>query len=83
MMYFPLPSEAGFPFSSSVKEIKGYKPTLYETTDTYGEHADIYKECIVKYEYSGGIHRIVFGDQWNTYGTFQCPDGGTSWSLVP
>lgn len=83
MMYFPLPSEGGFPFSGSVKEIKGYKPTLYETTDIYGEHADTYKECTVKYEYSGGIHRIVFGDQWNTYGTFQCPDGGTSWSLVP
>lgn len=83
MTYFPAPQERDFPFSSSVKEISGYKPVLYETTDVYGEHADMYQEYIVKYEHTGDTYKIEFCDQWNTYGTFQWEESSRKWTKVP
>lgn len=84
MMYFPLPPEKGFPFGGSVKEISEYQPVLYETTDTYGEHAELYQKYTVKYEHIGDTYEIEFCNPWNhsiTYGKFQWKEGQSEWKV--
>lgn len=84
-MYFPLPSENGFPFKGSVTRIQCTdKHVAYAETDKYGKDAKRldWKGVSVKYENSGGVHKITFVSGWNdstVHGTFTCPDNGTEW----
>ncbi len=87
-MYFPLPSESGFPFKGGVTKIDCTSEHLtYAMTDIYGESAKNWLQwnASVKYEHSGNIHRITFVGRYNEnseFGTFEYTDGATGWTKV-
>lgn len=86
-MYFPMPSESGFPFKDGKTEIEcTAEHVAYAMTDVYGENAIQTQYGVnVIYTHSGNKHTITFVNRYykvQEFGTFECADGATSWTKV-
>ena len=85
-MYFPLPSERGFPFGGGTTSIDC--GTSHVAFDDAG-NADPYvlmNNARIKYEHIGNVHRITFVNKYwegQVFGTFECTDEGTEWTKKP
>lgn len=85
-MYFPLPSEAGFPFRGSVTIIdcnSGH--VVFDDAGNADQSWLQNNNVAIKYEHVGSVHRIIFVNKYYTpqeFCAFECTDGGTTWKKV-
>lgn len=85
-MYFPLPSEIGFPFRGGVTKIEcNASHVVFDDAGNVDQGWLQNNNVRIKYEHVGNVHRIMFVNKYyepQEFAAYECTDGASGWTKI-
>lgn len=85
-MYFPLPSENGFPFKSGVTNVDcNASHVVFDDAGNVDQGWLQNNNVRIKYEHVGNVHRIMFVNKHHEpqeFAAYECTDGASGWTKI-
>lgn len=85
-MYFPLPSEIGFPFKGDVTNVDcNASHVVFDDAGNVDQGWLQNNNVRIKYEHVGNVHRIMFVNKYyepQEFAAYECTDGASRWTKI-
>lgn len=85
-MYFPLPSEIGFPFKGDVTNVDcNASHVVFDDAGNVDQGWLQNNNVRIKYEHVGNVHRIMFVNKYHgpqEFAAYECTDGASRWTKI-